>query len=182
MGTFTSSSVEISQKSLRCPQLVKHEPSQRRRCKSRWLGAHATSVICTSILRSFCRESRSPERFRNPLYGYRTVGSNPTLSANKSRITMDYMVDLLAIRQFYIQWPPNSRKKHLLKQLGRVPSPTSRSRCVGTARRMRRRCRDAKSGVLDRPAFYFLESAEPLRDMETGWIKLLGLHGVDERP
>src|SRR5262245_17386427 len=29
---------------------------------------------------------------------------------------------------------------------------------------------------------YFLESAEPLRDMETGWIKLLGLHGVDERP
>jgi len=40
----------------------------------------------------------------------------------------------------------------------------------------------AESGVLDRPVFYFLESAEPLRDMETGWIKLLGLHGVDERP
>src|SRR5262245_25921312 len=78
---------------------------------------HATSVICTSILRSFCRESRLPERFRKPLYGYRTVGSNPTLSFNKSQITMDYMVDLLAIRQFYIQWPPNSRQKHLLKQL-----------------------------------------------------------------
>ena len=38
----------------------------------------------------------------------------------------------------------------------------------------------AEAGVVDRPTFYFLESAEPSRAMGTGWIELLGLHGVDE--
>jgi len=38
----------------------------------------------------------------------------------------------------------------------------------------------AEAGVIDSPTFYFLESAEPLRVMGTGWIELLGLHGVDE--
>jgi len=33
----------------------------------------------------------------------------------------------------------------------------------------------AKAGVLDKPTFYFLESAEPLRVMGSGWIELLGL-------
>jgi hypothetical protein len=37
----------------------------------------------------------------------------------------------------------------------------------------------AKAGVTDSPTFYFLESAEPLRVMGTGWLELLGLHGVD---
>jgi hypothetical protein len=35
----------------------------------------------------------------------------------------------------------------------------------------------AKAGVVDRPTFYFLESAEPLPVMGSGWIELLGLHG-----
>jgi len=37
-----------------------------------------------------------------------------------------------------------------------------------------------KAGVTDRPTVYFLESAEPLRVMGTGWIELLGLHGLNE--
>ena len=36
----------------------------------------------------------------------------------------------------------------------------------------------AKAGVIDSPTVYFLESAEPLRVMGSGWIELLGLHGV----
>ena len=35
----------------------------------------------------------------------------------------------------------------------------------------------AKAGVVDSPSFHFLESAEPLGVMGTGWIELLGLHG-----
>ena len=35
----------------------------------------------------------------------------------------------------------------------------------------------AKAGVIDTPTFYFLESAEPVRVMGSGWIELLGLHG-----
>jgi hypothetical protein len=38
----------------------------------------------------------------------------------------------------------------------------------------------AKAGVMDSPAFYFLESAEPLRTVPMGWIELLGLHGAGE--
>jgi hypothetical protein len=34
----------------------------------------------------------------------------------------------------------------------------------------------SKAGVLDRPTVYFLDSAQPLRAMGTGWIELLGLH------
>jgi len=38
-----------------------------------------------------------------------------------------------------------------------------------------------KSGVMDSPSVYFLESAEPLRGMPMGWIELLGLNvEVDE--
>jgi hypothetical protein len=37
----------------------------------------------------------------------------------------------------------------------------------------------AKAGVTDSPTFYFLESAEPLRVMGTGWIELFGLHDAD---
>jgi hypothetical protein len=33
----------------------------------------------------------------------------------------------------------------------------------------------AKAGVVDTPTFYFLESAESLRTMGSGWIELLGL-------
>jgi hypothetical protein len=38
----------------------------------------------------------------------------------------------------------------------------------------------AEAGVMDSPTFYLLESAEPLRVMGTGWIELLGLHGINE--
>jgi hypothetical protein len=33
----------------------------------------------------------------------------------------------------------------------------------------------AKAGVVDRPTFYFLESAESSRVMGSGWVELLGL-------
>jgi len=36
----------------------------------------------------------------------------------------------------------------------------------------------AEAGVIHSPTFYFLESAEPLRVMGTGWIELLGLPSV----
>jgi len=33
----------------------------------------------------------------------------------------------------------------------------------------------AEAGVLNTPTFYFLESAQPVREMGTGWLELLGL-------
>ena len=38
----------------------------------------------------------------------------------------------------------------------------------------------AKAGVVDSPAFYFLESTEPLRTVPGGWIELLGLRGTGD--
>jgi hypothetical protein len=38
----------------------------------------------------------------------------------------------------------------------------------------------AKAGVMDSPAFYFLESTEPLGLVPGGWIELLGLRGMGE--
>jgi hypothetical protein len=37
----------------------------------------------------------------------------------------------------------------------------------------------AKAGVIDSPTVYFLESAEPLRVMGSGWVELLGLGPVE---
>ena len=36
----------------------------------------------------------------------------------------------------------------------------------------------AKAGVTESPTVFFLESAEPLRVIGTGWIELLGLRGA----
>jgi hypothetical protein len=36
----------------------------------------------------------------------------------------------------------------------------------------------AKAGVVDKPTFYFLESAQAQKIMHAGWIELLGLHGT----
>jgi len=38
----------------------------------------------------------------------------------------------------------------------------------------------AKAGVMDKPTFYFLESAKVPKVMHTGWIELLGMHGAGE--
>ena len=38
----------------------------------------------------------------------------------------------------------------------------------------------AKAGVVGKPTFYFLESANVPKVMHLGWIELLGLHGSDE--
>jgi hypothetical protein len=38
----------------------------------------------------------------------------------------------------------------------------------------------AKAGVIDKPTFYFLESAQVPKVIHTGWIELLGLHATDE--
>jgi hypothetical protein len=38
----------------------------------------------------------------------------------------------------------------------------------------------AKAGVVDKPTFYFWESAQVPKVMHTGWIELLGMHGMDE--
>ena len=38
----------------------------------------------------------------------------------------------------------------------------------------------AEAGVMDKPTFYFLESAQVPKVIHTGWIELLGLHATDE--
>jgi hypothetical protein len=38
----------------------------------------------------------------------------------------------------------------------------------------------AEAGVVDKPTFYFLQSAKVPKVMHSGWVELLGLHGSDD--